>query len=72
MLNGSADNSIQIQTLIPNQLMTEAQKMVVGGLYHSFDELLLDALRRFLQSHRLEISEEFMLQDVEWGLHGQD
>ena len=72
MLNLTAENSVPVQALIPNQLMTEAQKMVAGGLYHSFDELLLDALRRFLQSHSIELNEAFMLQDVEWGLHGQE
>jgi Arc/MetJ-type ribon-helix-helix transcriptional regulator len=61
-----------IQTEIPVSLFNEAQNLVDAGWFRSFDELVLDALRRFLESHRIELMEEFIRQDVEWGLAGND
>lgn len=61
-----------IQTEIPVGLLTQAQKLVEAGWFRSLDEVLLDALRRFLESHRVELMEEFIRQDVEWGLHGDE
>jgi hypothetical protein len=33
---------------------------------------VLDALRRFVESHRTELMEEFIHEDIEWGLHGEE
>ena len=61
-----------IQTEIPNGLLTQAQDLVAAGWFRNLDELMLDALRRFLESHRDELMEEFIRQDVEWGLTGSE
>lgn len=61
-----------IQTEVPVGLASQAQKLVEAGWFRSFDELLHDALRRFLESHREELMEEFIRQDVAWGLHGDE
>jgi hypothetical protein len=61
-----------IQTEIPNDLLTQAQDLVEAGWFRNLDELMLDALRRFLESHRGELMEEFIRQDVEWGLTGNE
>ena len=61
-----------IQTEVPIGLLTEAQKLVEAGWFRSLDELVLDALRRFLEAHRAELMEVFIRQDVEWGLHGDE
>lgn len=61
-----------IQTKVPLGLLSEAQKLVEAGWFSSLDELILDALRRFLESHRAELMETFIRQDVEWGLHGDE
>ena len=37
-----------------------------------FNELLADALRRFLESHSARATETFIMDDVQWGLHGKD
>ncbi len=68
-------NNIQtttVQTEIPRNLLLQAQNLVQAGWFRSLDELILDALRRFLESHRLELMEDFIRQDVEWGLSGDD
>ena len=36
------------------------------------EDLMLDALRRFLESHRAELMERFIREDVQWGLHGDE
>ena len=61
-----------IQPEIPNGLLTQAQDLVAAGWFRNLDELMLDALRRFLESHRDELMEEFIRQDVEWGLTGSE
>ncbi|RME76682.1 MAG: CopG family transcriptional regulator, partial [Chloroflexi bacterium] len=59
-----------IQTEIPMGLFLEAQNLVKQGWFRNMDELVLDALRRFLESHREDLMEEFIRQDIEWGLYG--
>ena len=61
-----------IQTEIPNSLVTQAQKLVDAGWFRDIDDLFLDALRRFIESHRENLMEEFIREDVEWGLNGDD
>ncbi len=61
-----------IQTEVPIGLFTEAQNLVEAGWFRSLDDIILDALRRFLESHRVELMEEFIRQDVEWGLYGDE
>jgi Arc/MetJ-type ribon-helix-helix transcriptional regulator len=68
----SAIQKTLIQTEVPNGLLTEAQKLVDAGWFRSLDEIVIDALRRFLESHRAELMEEFIRQDVEWGLTGSE
>jgi hypothetical protein len=40
--------------------------------FRSLDELCTVALRRFLESHREDLMEAFIRQDVEWGLTGDE
>ena len=61
-----------IHTEIPISLVIQAQKLVDAGWFRDIDDLFLDALRRFLESHRENLLEEFIRQDVEWGLAGDD
>ncbi len=61
-----------IHAELPERLIEDAQAMVDGGWAGSFDEMLADALRRYLESHRGDIAERFVREDVEWGLRGVD
>lgn len=36
------------------------------------DELPTDALRRLIESHKAALTEVFLKEDLEWGLHGDD
>jgi Arc/MetJ-type ribon-helix-helix transcriptional regulator len=61
-----------LQIELPTSLAAQAQKLVEAGWFRNLDELLQDALRRFLESHRQDLMEEFIRQDVEWGLGGDE
>jgi Arc/MetJ-type ribon-helix-helix transcriptional regulator len=65
-------SSQRIETEVPVQLFAEMQSLVESGWFRSVDEVVLDALRRFLDAHREELMEGFLREDVEWGLHGRD
>ena len=61
-----------VQTQLPSRLLAETQALVKGGWFQSLDEVMASALRKFLDSHREELMEEFVREDVEWGLRGTD
>jgi hypothetical protein len=72
---GGLMNEVQtatIQTDVPVRLLAEMQTLVEAGWFRDLDELMLDALRRFVESHRAELMERFIREDVEWGLHGDE
>jgi hypothetical protein len=59
-----------IQINLPEDLLAEARKFVDEGWSSDFDALLAESLRRFLESHRPELIEVFVREDIAWGLHG--
>ena len=61
-----------VQTDVPIRLLTEMQMLVEAGWFRDLDDLMLDALRRFVESHRAELMERFIREDVEWGLRGDE
>jgi Arc/MetJ-type ribon-helix-helix transcriptional regulator len=48
------------------------QALVTAGWFRSLDEIVVDALRRFVESHQGELMDEQIREDVEWGLRGAD
>ena len=61
-----------IETKLPDELVNEASALVREGWAADFDQLLTEALRRYLESHSSRLSESFIREDVAWGLHGRD
>lgn len=61
-----------VQTEIPDRLLVQAQTLIAAGWFRDLNELMLDALRRFLESHRADLMEAFIREDVEWGLTGEE
>lgn len=61
-----------IQAELPPELTARARTYVEEGWAADFNELLADALRRFLESHSARVTETFVMQDVQWGLNGKD
>lgn len=61
-----------VQAEVPAQLMTEMDALVKQGWFKNTNDLVIDALRRLIETHRPELMEEYLWKDVEWGLHGRD
>lgn len=61
-----------IEARLPRALLEEAKELIREGWVRDMDELLAEALRRYLESHSSKLTETYIRQDVEWGLHGQD
>ena len=55
---------------LPDRLYEEAEKKVKGGWFKDDQDLIIAALRYFLEHHRPELIEQFWREDVEWGLRG--
>jgi hypothetical protein len=60
-----------IHAELPERLMEDAQAMIDQGWVGSLNELLAEALRRYLESHRDNLAQNFIREDVQWGLRGQ-
>ena len=61
-----------IQTTLPTRLAEQMEALIREGWFPNADVLIAEALRRFLDTHRAELMERFIREDVEWGLHSAD
>lgn len=66
------DMSTAIQAELPPELLAQARAFVEEGWATDVNELLAEALRRYLESHSSQLSETFIREDVEWGLKGDE
>lgn len=65
------ETATTVQAEIPGQMMSSLHGLVQAGWFRSVDEILVEALRKYLDGHRAEWMEECLQADVEWGLHGE-
>ena len=65
-------DSVTVEARLPRRLLAEIQAFVDEGRYKDLDDVVLDALRRHVESHRDSLHEKFLREDVEWGLRGGD
>ncbi len=56
----------------PDQLAEQLDRFVKEGWGTDIGDTIVEALRRFLDSHRPDIVRKQMLADVEWGLRGDE
>jgi hypothetical protein len=61
-----------VKTEIPDQLWQQAQNMIEQGWIINMDALIIEAMRRYLESHQQIINEQLIREDIDWGLHGKD
>ena len=61
-----------IHARIPDQLAQQAQWMVERGWAANVESIVAESLRRYLESHQEILTEQFLREDVEWGLKGND
>ncbi len=64
--------STLIQANIPDQLARRAQQMVDHGWATNMEFVVTESLRRYLESHQEALVEQFVQEDVLWGLSGND
>lgn len=57
---------------LPARMAEQVETLIQAGWFSDINALVIEALRRYLESHRLELMEDFIRRDVEWGLHGND
>ena len=57
---------------VPEQLWQKAQNMVDRGWVSNLDALVSESLQRYLESHQETMTEQFIREDVEWGLRGHN
>ncbi len=56
----------------PDQLAEQLDHFVKAGWSGDIGNTVVEALRRFLDSHRPDAVRAQVLDDVKWGLHGTD
>ena len=61
-----------MKTALPERLVEDARAFVEEDWVGDFDELLAEALRRYLESHSSRLAESFVGNDVAWGLRGRE
>ena len=61
-----------IHAAIPAQLAKRAQQLVDQGWAANLESIVAESLRRYLESHEDAITQQFIREDVEWGLNGND
>jgi len=61
-----------ITTTLPPRVQQQMRALVAEGWFRDEDELVSEALRRYLETHQPELMERFVREDVDWGLHGKD
>ena len=59
-----------IKAEIPEQLCQQSELLI--RVWQVLQEIINDALRRYLESHQESLTEAFIQKDVEWGLHGNE
>ena len=64
-------NMKTVEIKIPDRLQREIDALVEHGWFSSQNEVVREAIRRFLEAHKPELIERFVREDVEWGLRGQ-
>ncbi len=57
---------------LPPRLAEAVRDLVKEGWYSDEESLLVDAVRRLVETHKPELLERFVREDVEWGLYGED
>ncbi len=57
---------------LPPRLEKEAQLYIQSGWSPDLNTLVIEALRRYLEAHQIELQERFLKEDIEWGLRGND
>ena len=62
----------EITLTLPEALHGEVQRLAREGWFRNDEEVVVEAVRRYVESRRPELMAAFAREDVRWGLHGRD
>lgn len=60
-----------IEAEISEEVDRAIDALIERGWFTSRDQVLEEALRRFLEAHQPDLMERFVRHDIEWGLRGR-
>lgn len=60
------------QMTLPPRLYQQIQTLIADGWFRDENDLIAEAVRRYLEARHPEIMEQFIKEDVKWGLYGRD
>ena len=66
----SSQTTLEVQ--IPLELAASLRELIDEGWYGDTQSIVVEALRRFLDSHSPALTQQFVQEDVDWGLHGSE
>jgi Arc/MetJ-type ribon-helix-helix transcriptional regulator len=61
-----------IEVKLPSQLAAGVEQLVADGWYSDTQTVVVEALRRFLDSHSPALMQQFVQEDLDWGLRGTE
>lgn len=61
-----------IEVKLPAQLAAGVEQLVQDGWYSDTQTVVVEALRRFLDSHSPALMQQFVQEDLDWGLRGTE
>jgi Arc/MetJ-type ribon-helix-helix transcriptional regulator len=61
-----------VQAELPDKLYEQVKALINEGWFSDEKDIITEALRRFLETHKPQLMENFIKEDVEWGLYGKD
>lgn len=62
----------EITIKVPDMLSHKMESLVESGWFLDINEIFLSAVRLYLETHSHELLEKFILEDIEWGLRGNE
>ena len=65
-------SDVETKISLPSGLAKQAQEQIQAGWFPDINSLVIEALRRYLETHRDELMERFIREDVEWGLRSDE
>ncbi len=65
-------DEIKATITLPPRIAEEAEGQIRQGWFSDLNSLVIEALRRYLESRPNEMNQEWIHSDVEWGLNGDE
>ena len=65
-------SEFKAEICLPKRLAEDVQDLVKAGWFPDLNSLVVEAVRRYLETHHGELKEQFIRQDATWGLYSDD